>query len=183
MKHQFYYILLTAACSLMVYAEGELTLTPLPGFPESKTEVFFSVKKGETQVNGEVIREFAISKDRVTVAYKNTTAKTLSPKYTIRIYNRYGIMIGSGEVSTGLFGSTPRLEPGDIGGDKLLVEWLESDSIFKHSTISQLPKDFDQATWISIADSNSKVASSVIHPASASESKLEDDKKTATESE
>ena len=79
-------------------AETKLVMTPLAAPPKSDVEVFFEVSKGEARIGGEVIREFAISKNRVTVAYKNTTDEKLSPKYTVRIYNRYGVLLGSDEV-------------------------------------------------------------------------------------
>jgi hypothetical protein len=149
------------ALPVMAYAEEKLALLPLADPPVSDTEAFFSVTKDGAQVNGEVIREFAISGDRVTVAYKNATDEALSPKYTIKIYNRYGIMIGSDEVSAGLLGGSPRLEPGDVGGDKLHVEWVDLDSIFKHSSAGTLPEDFKRAKWLSISASNSKVEQGV----------------------
>lgn len=145
----------------MAYAEEKIALQPLADPPVSDTEAFFPVTKDGVQVNGEVIREFAISGDRVTVAYKNATEDALSPKYTIKIYNRYGIMIGSDEVSVGLLGGSPRLEPGDVGGEKLHIEWVELDSIFKHSTAGALPEDFRSAKWLSISASNSKVERAV----------------------
>jgi hypothetical protein len=118
------------------------------------------------------------------VSYKNTTEEKLFPEYTIRIYNRYGVLLGSDEVSSGFFGGSPHLEPGDIGGDQLHVEWTDLKAIFNHSTIRDLPDDFHHVRWLSIADSNSKVEQDgADQPATAPESKPEGNEKPEPESE
>ena len=178
MKHTTYALLLLFTGLSGAHAETDLAITPRAAPPKSNTEVFFEVSKGEALINGEVIREFAIGKNRVTVAYKNTTEKRLSPKYTIRIYNRYGLLLGSDDVSSGLLGGSPHLEPGDIGGDQLHVEWTDLNAIFNHSSMGDLPDDFQHARWLSIADSNSKVEhDGADQPAAVPESKPEGNEK------
>jgi len=142
-------------------AAAELALAPRESPPSSEEEVFFEVVEGAVRVEGEVIREFAIRGERVTVAYKNTSREAVSPKYVLRVYNRYGIMLGFEEVSVGLLGGSPRLEPGDVGGDRIDVEWLDLEALLRHTTIRELPADFEQAKWISLAESNSEVGEGV----------------------
>lgn len=151
-------------------AQDRLVIQPLSGAPDSDAEIFFAVTEEGVQVGGDVIQEFAISGDRVTVGYKNRTEKSIFPEYRIRIYNRYGILIGHDQVESGLFGGSPKLEPGDVGGDRLHFEWVDLGEIFKHAAVGDLPDDFGMPRWLSISDSNSEVATGgADHPAAAPE--------------
>jgi hypothetical protein len=68
MKHKIYALLLFVTGLSATHAEMSLVMTPLTVPPKSDTEVFFEVSKGEALIDGEVIREFAVGKSRVTVA-------------------------------------------------------------------------------------------------------------------
>jgi hypothetical protein len=150
--HLIFFLL--SAGILVAERSTSFPLQALKETPASEVETFFPVKNGEAKINGVLIREFGIKEQRVTVAYKNTTEKTIVPKYTIKIYNQYGILLGSDEIRSGILSGNPRLEPGDFGGDKLNIEWIDLQSVFQHSLLSNLPADFSQPAWISLSETN-----------------------------
>ena len=134
--HLFQILLLTLSSSFLHADQEKFPIQLLPKAPESEEETFYLVKDREVQVNGSVIRVIGIKGERVTVSYKNTTTKTLIPQYTIKFYNGYGILLGSDEIRAGILSGNPRLQPGDFGGDKLHIDWLDIPSIFQHSDLS-----------------------------------------------
>ena len=142
------FLFLFSAINLQCLIAEEI-ITPLVEAPTSKKDKFYPVTKREVAVNDPLIRELVIAKNHVTVSYKNTTQRSISPKYTLKIYNRYGFLIASKKVSSSLFGGSPRLEPGDVGGDKISIEWIDMETVFKFTNIT-LPKDFLQPCWISL---------------------------------
>lgn len=135
---------------------GDFPLKPLTEAPASSNETFFKIEQGEAAIDGEVIQLFVVKPEHLTVSYRNGTEKGLFPTYAVRLYNRYGILISSEEVGVSLFGGNPKLEPGDVGGDKIRLDLVDLEGIFRHAGVD-LPEDFDTAAWLSLSDSNSKL--------------------------
>ena len=55
-----------------------------------------------------------------------------------------------------LFGGSTNLEPGDVGGEKITLDLVEIESIFKYVRV-ELPDDFLKAAWVSFAGSNTQL--------------------------
>ena len=134
----------------------EFPFKPLTEAPTSSEETFFKVENGEAQIGGEVIQLFVVKPEHLTVSYRNSTSKALFPKYEVKLYNRYGILIGSESVNVSLFGGSTKLDPGDVGGEKIRTNLVDLELIFQHAGI-ELPEDFTEAAWISLSDSNTRL--------------------------
>lgn len=130
---------------------------PLSGMPKSAEEEFFKVADGEAKIEGHVIKLFVIKPQYLTASYKNNSNKSLFPKYTVKIYNRYGYLLGSDKVGVSLFRGSPKLEPGDVGGDKIHIKLVDLKGVFKHTQL-ELPADFFTTEWVSLSASNTKLA-------------------------
>ena len=121
--------------------------------PEAEGEEFFQVKDGEAAVNGEVIKLIVVKPKHLTASYKNNGEEDVYPEYTVRIYNRYGYLLGSKKVGLSLFGGSSSLEPGDVGGEKVRLDLVGITAIFKFTKL-ELPDDFLTAAWVSFSESN-----------------------------
>ena len=89
------------------------------------------------------------------MSYKNIGKTSLSPNYIVSIYNRYGYLLGDGSVRDDPFDSQG-LEIGDVGSDKIRLNLIDLPPIFKH-VIRELPADFLDVAWISLAETNTKI--------------------------
>jgi|GEM_PF-1771505 hypothetical protein len=157
---------------------------PLTEAPKTPDEEFFKVVNGESKVEGHVIKQLVVKPEYLTASYKNDSKESLFPKYTVRIYNRYGFLLGSGRVGAGFFSGSPKLEMGDVGGEKIHLDLVDIAPVFKHTKL-ELPEDFFNVAWVSLADTNTKLAEKADtgQPAPAPESKSEDRQKPQTQSE
>ena len=81
-----------------------------------------------------------VKPEHITVSHRNESNEELFPEYTVRVYNRYGFLLGSDQVGTGLFGGSPKLEPGDIGGEKLNLDLVDIKDVVRHARL-ELPDD------------------------------------------
>ena len=155
-------VLLVHVFSAMLVVGGEeMTLSRLKGPPNSITEKFFKVGLGGIiKVEGEIIRRIILefeegkSHARLGVFYKNTTSRAVSPKYTIRFYNPYGILMGGVRVPEDEKAAEAMLEPSGENGKALLPRITRLDSIFRHTNSKAYPKDFFRVSLLSISDSN-----------------------------
>lgn len=161
-------IFLTVLWSHRALADNPL-FHPLPSAPQSNEEVFFKVEDGEAKIEGEVIKLIVVKPEHLSVGYKNDSDKKLYPKYTVKIYNRYGHLLGGADVSVSMFGGSSILEPGDVGGEKVRLKLVDIVGIFKHTGL-RLPDDFDHAAWVALSGSNTKLADQAV---AAPESKPE----------
>lgn len=132
---------------------GDSVFQALERAPESEGEEFFAVKDGEAVISGEVIKLVVVKPEHLTASYKNDGEEKVLPKYTVRIYTRYGFLLGSKKVGASLFGGSTTLEPGDVGGEKINLELIDLVAIFQHTRL-ELPDDFLKAAWVSFSDSN-----------------------------
>lgn len=185
MKHLItlaYILTLTAATSIHARAD-ESAFKPLSEAPKSAEEEFFKVTKGEAKVEGHIIKILVIKPDYITASYKNDSKKSIYPKYTVKTYNRYGYLLGGEEVGVSLFGGSSRLEVGDVGGEKIHLDIVNITEIFKH-TLLNLPDDFLDVAWVSLADTNTRlVKPDAEKPASSFQSESEGNDKSQPESE
>lgn len=150
----------------------ESVFKPLTKTPKSAEEEFFKVTDGEVKVEGHVLKLFVVKSDYLTASYKNDGKKAIFPKYTVRTYNRYGYLLGSRKVGVSMFGGSPQLEAGDVGGEKITLEMVDIAGVFKH-TLQTLPADFFGVAWVSLGEANTKLAEPIGtgQPASGAASK------------
>ena len=176
-------LIFTLALSSLALA-GESTFKPLSEAPNSPEEEFFKVVNGESKLQGHVIKVIVVKPEYLTASYKNDSKQPLFPQYTVRTYNRYGYLLGSDKVGASIFGGSSKLEIGDVGGEKIHLDLIDIASVFKHTKLD-LPADFFDVAWISLAESNTKIAEQVgaDQPATAPESKPEGDEKPQPDSE
>jgi hypothetical protein len=148
--------LVLAAALISNVRADESVFKPLAEAPKAEGEEFFKVTEGEAKVDGHVIKLFVIKPEYLTASYKNESKKALFPKFTVRTYNRYGYLLGSDKVGESLFGGSPQLEAGDVGGEKITLDIVDIAGVFKH-TLLKLPSDFFDVAWVSLADANTKL--------------------------
>lgn len=162
----------------------ESDFKPLSETPKSADEEFFKVVNGEAKVEGHVIKLLVVKPEYLTASYKNDSNDSLFPKYTVRIYNRYGYLLGSDKVGVSIIGGSPKLEIGDVGGDKIHLDLVDVASVFKHTKLD-LPADFFDVAWVSLAETNTQLAeqASAGQPATNPESKSEGKDKPQPEAE
>ncbi len=80
----------------------------------------------------------------------------MHPRYVVRVYNRYGYLLGSDKVGGGWSGYNI-LEPGDVGGERVNLDLVDIAGVFRHTGLV-LPKDFFEASWLSLSACNTKLA-------------------------
>ncbi|MDT8389703.1 MAG: hypothetical protein RRC34_04240 [Lentisphaeria bacterium] len=133
------------------------------GMPEAVGELkhepgamVFEVKDGEATVNEILIKRFAVGGKTVTASYQNKSELKMRPRYTIELYNPYGMLLGEDTTgnTSGLFGDGPGyIEPGDVGSEELRIKWYPVDRILSKSAIP-LPADWQNVKWIVLKDNN-----------------------------
>ena len=183
--------LIVLASSALFSAVGELTFKRLQSPPNSITEKFFKVEATDSvKIDGELIERVIIkfeegkSHARVVVLYKNTTSKALSPRYTIRFYNSYGILMAGIRVREDPNVPESLIEPGKESGKTFHPKIIRLDRLFRHTDIKEYPPDFFKIGWLSIADTNSKnVEAGTGQPATRPESNSEGRDKPQPEAE
>lgn len=134
-----------------LYAAERLTISAPATIIAGEKEQVFKVEDNSVIFSHSAIREMAFGED-MTVAYKNTTNSSLSPKFVLKIYNQYGFLLSEKKVGGSLFGGL-HLKKGELGGDKIYLDWIDYKEAFKHSNFV-LPEDFSTISWISISKAN-----------------------------
>jgi hypothetical protein len=147
-------ILLNLALISSLYATQPIIIEREMTVRAAKGEQVFPVKDDSVRFNDSVIREMAIGED-VTVAYKNTSKEKLSPKFTLKIYNKYGFLLTQKKVGVSAFGGV-HLKPGELGAAKIYLDWIDYKEAFRHSNFT-LRGDFSKAAWVSISKANFKI--------------------------
>ena len=115
-----------------------------------KGEFLYEVKDGEAVVNDMLISRFLVGTN-VSVAYRNTTEESLGPRYSIRLYNTYGLLIAEEKVKY------DDLEPGDVGAQNILFTKYPLSSILEQSQVSSGEKT-NEIKWIMVYETNTKVS-------------------------
>ncbi|MCH5377944.1 MAG: hypothetical protein JJ992_28640 [Planctomycetes bacterium] len=144
-----------AGFALISTAVAQDRMVPLDDLPLAEGEFSFVVDEGEATVNDDMIRRIAIGREEVTATYRNRTSERKRAKYTIELYNKYGLLLGEDKAGDTIFGGTGSIEPGDVGTERFNVKWLPLDRLFKKSSVP-LPADWRVAKWVVIKDTNTR---------------------------
>jgi hypothetical protein len=143
--------------------EEPFMLTRLKSPPDSLTETFYQITtSGMVNIGGELIQKISIQTENgkshgyIDVFYKNITSETVSPKYTIRLYNPYGILMGGAQVPLNEKTPETKLRPRAEETTSLMPRITKLDSLFRHTNFKAYPSDFFSISWLSISDSNDK---------------------------
>ena len=160
------------ALSFVATMNASIIAEPVAGTKKIQlTEQKISAKRGqlvyqvidnEVVLKNNVITNIVFS-DKVTVAYRNRTSKSLKPRYEISFYNAYGLLLGSDKVgsSLGLFGGSTYMKPNELSSEKLLFDWLPIAKVFEQSNI-ELPDDYKVVKWVVISNSNTALKKQVL---------------------
>lgn len=158
------FILSMLATSSMAMTTNSVVIAETPASTLSKqtpsvteNEYLYEIKDNEIMVNDKLITLFAFSKNGISVSYRNKTDKKKKPKYTFKVYNTYGMLIGSKELggSSLSFGNSTYMEPGEISSEKIHLKPFPLDEILKYASI-EIPSDLLDMKWVVISDSNTK---------------------------
>ena len=125
-----------------------------------KAAYLYEIKDNEVLVNDQLITLFAISKDGISASYRNKTDAKMKPKYSIAVYNAYGLLLGEDEVGRGmsLLGSNTYMEPGEVSAEKIHLDEYPLNEILKNSSIA-IPDDLMEMKWIVLFNTNTKKTS------------------------
>ena len=136
-------------------AIGMEEVKPIDKLPLDEGEISFVIEDGEATVNEELIKRISVGRDKVTASYRNKGKAAKRPRYTIRLYNQYGFLLGEDTVgnSISFFGGVGNIEPDDVATEDLTIEWLPLDRIMEKSKV-RLPDDWQSVKWVVISESN-----------------------------
>lgn len=118
-------------------------------------EQAYLLKDGETEIEDNLIRRISVGLNEVTASYRNLGDQSRRPKYAIRLYNSYGLLLGEDSIGEGIF-SGSYVDPGEVATDELNIEWFPLDRIFEKGNIN-LPENWKEVKWVVIAGSNTKI--------------------------
>ena len=165
--------ILAFVCNQGALAESSV-FQPLSDTPQSDEEEFFKVVNGEAKIDGQVIKLIVVKPEHLTASYKNDSNKDVFPKYVMKIFNQYGYLLGSHTVGGSFFGGSSKLEPGDVGGEKIRIDLVDLKGVFQQTRLD-LPKGFFKASWLSLSKSNTQLGEQedVDQPATVSEPEAE----------
>ena len=120
-----------------------------------KAEYLYEIKNNEIIVNDNLITLFAFSKDGISASYRNKTDKKKKPRYTFKVYNSYGMLIGVIKLGDNMFGSTTYMAPGAVSSEKIYLTPFPLKEILMHSKVV-VPTDILEMKWVVISETNSK---------------------------
>ncbi len=157
MKQALLFAAAIAGFALSHTAVAQERMTPLDTLPTAEGEASYVVEDGEATVNDDLIKRISVGREKVTATYRNRTDKRKMAKYTIELYNAYGLLLGEGDVGhVAVFGAAGSIEPGDVGTERVRVEWFPLDRLFKKSAVP-LPEDWRVVKWVVIKDTNTRL--------------------------
>ena len=136
-------------------AADDASLESLDVLSVDQGETAYVVEDGEVTINDDLIRRIAVGRERVTATYRNRTDAKKRARYTIELYNEFGLLLGDGSAGTAIFGGAGYIDPGDVGTERLRIEWLPLDRIFMKSTVT-LPDEWKTVKWVVIKDTNTR---------------------------
>ena len=117
----------------------------------------YEIKNNEVLVNDQLITLFAISKDGISASYRNKTEERTKPRYTIEVYNAYGLLVGKDRLgdSISFFGGSTYMDPGEVSAEKIHLEEYPLAEILTHSNI-EIPEDLMEMKWIVLSETNTR---------------------------
>jgi hypothetical protein len=136
-------------------AADDASLQSLEILSVDQGENAYVVEDGEATVNDDLIRRIAVGRERVTATYRNRTDEKKRARYTIELYNEFGLLLGAGSAGKAIFGGAGYIDPGDVGSERLHIQWLPLDRIFMKSTVT-LPEAWKTVKWVVIKDTNTR---------------------------
>jgi len=143
-----------AVATSSAFAQTELE--PVEALPLTGDERAYLVEDGEADISDGLIRRISIGHENVTASYRNRGDKAKRPEYTVRLYNRYGLLLAEDDVTSGFLGGVGTIDPGEIEAEELHVDHYPLDRIAAKSGIT-LPDDWDTVNWVVIADTNTRL--------------------------
>jgi len=122
----------------------------------SDTEYLYEIKDGEVLVNDELITLIAFTPKSISASYRNKTEEKEKPKYTIDVYNPYGILVGTKTLGEGVsFGNSTYMEPGAVSSEKIHLKEYPLEKILKNTNL-KLPDDLQKMKWVVISETNTR---------------------------
>ena len=115
----------------------------------------YQVKDGEATIKGELLDRVLIGKN-VTVTYRNKTNESLRPSYTIKFYNKYGLLIGKEKVGSSSLADN-LIGPEEVSSESIHFERYNITEILEQTDV-RVNEDFNNIHWIVISDSNSVIS-------------------------
>jgi hypothetical protein len=149
--------LMSVLCTATIYANDCIKLQQGKPTP-TENEYLYEIKDSEVLVNDKLITLFAFSQGGISASYRNKTYEKKSPKYTFKVYNSYGMLMGSkklGDEGISVFGRSASMEPGAVDSEKIYLKPFPLDEILKHANV-EIPPDFLEMKWVVISETNSK---------------------------
>ena len=155
MKKTLLLVAFVFGIALTGIAKGDTPLPPLDILSLDLGETAYVVEDGEVTINNEMIKRSAIGQEKITATYRNRTEESKRPLYTVELYNQYGLLLGGVRTGQRTFGGPGYIDPGDVGTERLHVQWLPLDRILKKSDVA-LPDGWRTVKWIVVKDANPK---------------------------
>ena len=152
----------TVACTAIVLGiaftaagQDRRALKSFEILPVEEGETAYVIEDGEATINDDLIRRIAVGQERVTATYRNRTDKKKRARYTIELYNQFGLLLGDCDVGRAIFGGSGYISPGDVGSERLHITWFPLDRILMKSAAT-LPDDWKTVKWVVIKDTNTR---------------------------
>jgi hypothetical protein len=106
----------------------------------------FRVKDGEATVNGSQIKRVEVGKEKVVITYFNKTKEPIQPDYSFRVFDAYGIQLGTFTDSWFL----QSIPPGELHSEAPRYLYAGGlDETLKYSGVV-LPADWDVPAYVVI---------------------------------
>ena len=157
MKKTLLLVAFVFGIALTGIAKGDTPLQPLEILSLDLGETAYVVEDGEATINNEMIKRIAVGQEKITAAYRNRTEETKRPLYSVELYNQYGLLLGGVRTGQRTFGGPGYIDPDDVGTERLHVQWLPLDRIFKKSDVT-LPDGWKTVKWVVVKDENPKTS-------------------------
>ena len=155
MKRSHLFVATISGFALSCTVAAQERMVPLDSLPLTKGEASYVVEDGEATVDDDLIKRIGVGRKKVTASYRNRTDERKRAKYTIELYNEYGLLLGEDDAGGAIFGGAGSIEPGDVGTERLHIEWFPLDRLFEKSAI-QLPENWQVVKWVVIKDTNTR---------------------------
>jgi len=149
---------LVAASALSTHASEAVQLqTRQPTVSDG--EYLYEIKDGEVLVNDQLITLIAFTPKSISASYRNKTDEKKKPQYTIKVYNPYGMLIGSKTLGKSMgmisFGNSTYMEPGAVSSERIHLKEYPLDQILENTNL-ELPDDLLGMKWVVISATNTR---------------------------
>ena len=124
----------------------------------SDNEYLYEIKDNEALVNDQLITLIAFTPKSISASYRNKTDEKKKPKYTIDVYNPYGMLVGSKTLGNSMmisFGNSTYMEPGAVSSERIHLKEYPLDKILENTNL-KLPDDLLRMKWVVISKTNTR---------------------------